>query len=40
MYSFIFGIILLILGYVVYGKYVEKEFGIDENNGFSGKFKF
>lgn len=31
MYSFIFGIILLILGYVVYGKYVEKEFGINEN---------
>lgn len=31
MYSFIFGIILLILGYFVYGKYVEKIFGINED---------
>ncbi|GFR34305.1 carbon starvation CstA family protein [Thermobrachium celere] len=30
MYSFIFGIILLVLGYIVYGKYVEKQFGVDE----------
>ncbi|MCX7695529.1 MAG: carbon starvation protein A [Caloramator sp.] len=30
MYSFIFGIILLLLGYYVYGTYVEKQFGINE----------
>lgn len=31
MYSFLGGILVLILGYFIYGKYIEKNFGIEEN---------
>lgn len=31
MISFIGSLIALILGYVIYGKYVEKVFGVSEN---------
>ena len=31
MYSFIFSIVLLILGYVVYGRIVARIFGVDTN---------
>ncbi|WP_331250328.1 carbon starvation CstA family protein, partial [Streptobacillus moniliformis] len=31
MYSFIFSIMALVLGYAIYGKFVDKIFGSDEN---------
>lgn len=31
MFTFIFGIILLIVGYFTYGKFIEKVFGVNEN---------
>lgn len=31
MYSFIFSIVALVLGYIIYGKITEKVFGIDKN---------